>query len=66
MPLPENLRYSVELFDGRGNLVEVLARLKSIDAAHAAYDVYLTLAREPDHVLTLRQKAQVLRRSDRG
>jgi hypothetical protein len=44
----------------------VLARLKSIDAAHAAYNVHMTMAREPDHVLTLRQKAQVLRRSDRG
>jgi predicted RNA polymerase sigma factor len=66
MTLPEDLGYSIELFDLDGNLVEVLARLKSVDAAHAAYDVQLTMARQPGPVLTLRQKAQVLRRSDRG
>ena len=61
----EELRYSIDVFDVRDNLVQVRARLDTLDAAIGAYDVYLRLPREPGHVLMIRQKARALRRSDR-
>jgi hypothetical protein len=33
----EDLKFAVEVFDERGNLQEVLARLHDLDAARAAY-----------------------------
>ena len=62
-PWLENLRYAVELFDERGELIEVLARLYDIDAAHAAYDV--CRQKRPTKLVMLCQKGQIIRRSDR-
>ena len=45
--------------------MSVTMRLDTLDAAIGAYDVYLRLPREPGHVLMIRQKTRVLRRSDR-
>jgi hypothetical protein len=36
----EDLKFAVEVFDERGNLKEILARLYDLDAARAAYDVW--------------------------
>lgn len=33
----ENLRYSIDVFDERGNLIEVLGRLADLDPALAAF-----------------------------
>jgi hypothetical protein len=33
----EELKFAVEVFDEGGNLIEVLARLRDLDAARAAY-----------------------------
>jgi len=52
------------VFDARDNLVEVRARLDTLDAARAAYDVYLKMPREPGQVVMIHQKARVLRRND--
>jgi len=38
----EQLNFSVEVFDDRGNLVEVLARVHDLDAARAAYEACRT------------------------
>ena len=61
----EELRYSIDVFDVRDNLVQVRARLDTLDAAQAAYEAYLKMPREPGHVLMIRQKTRVLGRSDR-
>jgi hypothetical protein len=54
-PHVEHLRYSLDVFDERENLVEVLGRLADLAVAHAAY---------PDKRLFLRERARVLRRYD--
>jgi hypothetical protein len=48
----------IELFGGCGSLIEALARFKSLDAAHVAYAVHLTMPREAGQVLMLCQKAR--------
>jgi len=53
----EELRYSIDVFHARDNLLEVRARLDTLDAARAAYDVYLKMPREPGQVVMIRQKA---------
>src|SRR5262249_39136124 len=58
----EELKFSVELFDAGGNLIEVLARLHDLDAARATY----TACREkyPTKLLYLCQGGRILRRSE--
>jgi len=60
----EDLRYSVENFSERGDLLEVLARLRDLDAAHAAYEA--CRAKYPKRLLFLCQGGRTLRRSDRN
>ena len=59
----ESLHYSVEEFSEAGSLLEVLARVRDLDAARAAYDT--CRQKYPAKLLFLRRRAQVLRRSDR-
>jgi hypothetical protein len=59
----EDLRYSVENFSERGDLLEVLARLHDLDAAQAAYKA--CRAKYPKRLLFLCQGGRTLRRSDR-
>jgi hypothetical protein len=59
----EDLRFSVEHFDERGSLIEVLGRLHDLDAARAAYDACRT--KYPEKLLYLWQGGRILRRSDR-
>jgi len=59
----EDLRFSVEVFDERGNLKKVLARLHDLDAARAAYTA--CRAKYPAKIIYLCQGGRTLRRSDR-
>jgi hypothetical protein len=59
----EDLKFAVEVFDERGNLKEILARLYDLDAARAAYDVCRT--KYPAKIIYLCQGGRTLRRSDR-
>jgi len=59
----EQLTFSVEVFDEGGNLLEVLARVHDLDAAHAAYEA--CRAKYPKRLLFLCQGGRTLRRSDR-
>jgi hypothetical protein len=59
----ENLRYAVEVFDERGNLMEVLAGLYDLDAAHAAYNA--CRRKRPTKLIMLCQKGQIIRQRDR-
>ena len=57
----ENLRYSVDVYDASGNLVELLGRLSRLDMARAAFD--LCIAQKPEQAITLRLKGQVIEES---
>jgi hypothetical protein len=57
--------YTVELFDDRGNLIEVVSRHGTLDDARDAYGAMLKKPRPADRVIYLCLKAQILRRSDR-
>jgi hypothetical protein len=59
----EDLKFAVEVFDERGNLLEVLARLHDLDAARAAYDA--CRIKYPKKLLYLCQGGRTLQRSDR-
>ena len=59
----EDLKFSVEVFDEGGNLLEVLARLHDLDPARAAYEACRT--KYPKRLLYLTQGGRILRRSDR-
>src|SRR5262249_44982043 len=59
----EDLKFAVEVFDEDGNLIEVLARLRDLDAAPAAYRP--CRAKYPQRLLYLCQGGRILRRSDR-
>ena len=59
----EDLKFAVEVFDERDNLIEVLARLHDLDAARAAYTS--CRAKYPTKLLYLSQGGRILRRSDR-
>jgi hypothetical protein len=59
----EQLGFSVEHFDERGNLKEVLGRLHNLDAARAAY--VACRAQYPAKIIYLCQGGRTLRRSDR-
>ena len=55
--------FSIEVFDERGNLLEVLARVHDLDAATAAYDA--CRRKYPAKLIMLCQGGRILRRSDR-
>jgi hypothetical protein len=57
--------YTVELFDDRGNLIEVLSNHGTLDEAREAYAARLKKPRRANRVIYLCLKAQILRRSDR-
>jgi hypothetical protein len=59
----EDLKFSVEVFDERGNLLEVLARLHDLDAAQAAYSA--CRQKYPAKLIYLCQGGRTLQRSDR-
>ncbi len=52
----EYLRYSVDVFDERDDLVEVLGRLADLSVAHAAFEA--ALAKYPGKRLLLRERAR--------
>jgi hypothetical protein len=58
-----DLKFAVEVFDERGNLQEVLARLHDLDAARAAYSA--CRQKYPTKLLYLCQGGRTLRRGDR-
>jgi hypothetical protein len=60
----EDLKFSVEVFDEGGNLLEVLARLHDLDAARAAYGA--CRLKYPAKLIFLCQGGRILRRSDRN
>ena len=45
----EKLQYSIDVYDERGNLVEVLGRLSRLDMARAAFDVCI---QKPEQTIT--------------
>jgi hypothetical protein len=57
--------YTVELFDERGNLIEVWSRHGTLDDAREAYGATLKKPRLAGQVVYLCLKAQILRRRDR-
>jgi hypothetical protein len=59
----ETLRYSLDVFDARDNLVEVLGRLADLSVAQAAHEA--ALKKYPDKRICLRQTCRVIRSSDR-
>jgi hypothetical protein len=61
-PTVENLRYSIDVYDANGNLIEVLGRLADLEPARAAFKA--CCAKDPDKHIFLRQGARVIRRSD--
>lgn len=61
-PWIERLPYSVEVFDAKGSLLEVLARVHDVYAARATYDA--CVAANPGKLIMLCLKMQILRRSD--
>lgn len=63
-PHVEHLRYCLDVFDERGRIVEVLGRLADLTVAIAAFDA--AVAKYPDKRILLREKARVIRSSDRS
>jgi hypothetical protein len=61
-PHVEHLRYSLDVYDERDNLVEVLGRLADLAVAHAAFDA--AVAKYPGKRIFLRERARVIRRYD--
>jgi hypothetical protein len=57
-----NLRYTIDVYDERGNVVQHLADLDDLDPARAAF--VSLCAKYPDKLIFLRQGARVLGRSD--
>lgn len=57
--------YTLDLYDRQGSLIKELDRFEKLDDARAAYDAALRKPRSAEHVLMLRLKAMILRRSDR-
>jgi hypothetical protein len=56
------MRYSLDVYDDRGNWVEQLGQLEDLDPARAAF--VSLCAKYPAKRIFLRQAAQVLGRSD--
>ncbi len=61
-PTVEHLRYSLDVYDERDNIIECLGRLADLSVAHAAFEA--ALAKYPDKRLFLRERARVIRRYD--
>jgi len=59
----ESLRYSLDVFDEAGNLLEALGRVADLPVAHATFEA--AVARYPDKLIHIRERAHVIRRSDR-
>lgn len=59
----EHLRYSLDVFDEDGNLVEVLGRVADLAVAHGAFEA--AVAKYPDKRICIREKARAIRSSDR-
>ena len=59
----EDLRYSIEVFSERGSVVEVLARLRDLAAARAAFEA--CCHKYPKRLIILCQSGRTLLRSDR-
>jgi|HubBroStandDraft_6_1064221.scaffolds.fasta_scaffold801096_1 hypothetical protein len=57
MPTTENLRYAIEVFDERDNLVEVLRRLADLPVAHAVFEA--AVAKYPAMRICIRDLARV-------
>jgi hypothetical protein len=57
----ESLRYSLDVFDEGDNL---LGRVANLSVAHAAFEA--AVAKYPDKRICIRQKARVIRSSDRA
>jgi hypothetical protein len=58
----EYLRYTIDVYDERENLVEVLGRLADLDPARAAFKA--CCAKYPDKRIFLREGARTLGRYD--
>jgi hypothetical protein len=56
------MRYSLDVYDARGNWVEQLGQLQDLDPARAAFVALCT--KYPAKIIFLRQGAQTLGRSD--
>ena len=59
----ENLRFSVELLRDESHLEEVVARMRDLTMARAAYD--LAVVQWPLKLIFLCQGGRIMRRSDR-
>jgi hypothetical protein len=59
----EYLRYSLDVFDEGGNLLEILGRVADLPVAHAAFEA--AVAKYPNKLIHIRDRARVIRRSDR-
>ena len=59
----EHLRYSIDVFDERDNLIEVLGRLADLLVAQSAFEA--ALVKYPDKRICLRDRCRVIRSSDR-
>jgi hypothetical protein len=59
----EDLDYKVELWDARGGIERVLARVAILSAARAAFEA--SVAHYPGRPITLRQGARVIADSER-
>ena len=58
----ENLPYSIDVFDGRDQLVEVFGRLAELDPARAAFNAIV--AKYPAKRIFLRNGGRVILKSD--
>lgn len=59
----EHLRYTIDVYDGAGNYVMLLAQLADLAPAKAAY--MACVEKYPDQRVFLRHGARVIRRSDK-
>jgi hypothetical protein len=59
----EYLRYTLDVYDERGSLVEVLGRVADLAVAHAAFDA--AVAKYPDKRICIRERCRVIGSSDR-
>jgi len=57
------LRYSLDVSDEAGNLLEALGRVADLPVAHATFEA--AVAKYPDKLIHIRERAHVIRRSDR-
>jgi hypothetical protein len=59
----EHLRYTLDVYDERDNLVEVLGRVADLAVAHAAFEA--VVAKYPTKRIFIREGCRVIRSSDR-